>query len=89
MRRAVFVDRAWPAREDYCFGFEVADGDDFRVERMDFTIDSQFANASRYQLSVLRAEIEYQDGLERNGHEIAPFSLPTDFWLSKMSGDRL
>jgi hypothetical protein len=39
---------------------------------MDFAIDVKLTNPPRNQLGVLPAKIEYQDGLERFGHEIAP-----------------
>src|SRR5574341_1185841 len=87
MRRSVLINGAWAAGKDYPLRFEVAYDPNFRIERMDFTIDPQLADSPRYQLGILRAEIENQNGLERNGHEIAPF-LVSDFWLSKLSCDK-
>ena len=39
-----------------------------RVERNDFGVDRQLAQASRDELGVLRPEIENDDGLMRHGH---------------------
>ena len=70
MRRSILINRAWAAGEDYPLGFEVAYGFGLRIERVDFAIDPQFADSPRNQLSILRAEIENQNGLERNGHDV-------------------
>src|SRR5262245_30300839 len=72
MRGSVFIDGVRPAGEYYPLRIERAYFLYFRAEWMDFAVDAQLANPPRYQLTVLRAEIEYQDGLERFGHEIAP-----------------
>src|SRR5262245_1406391 len=72
MRSPVFIDGARTAGEYYPLRIEFAYFLYFRAEWMDFAVDPQFANPTRYQLTVLRAEIKYQDGLERTGHEIAP-----------------
>src|SRR5215470_12493703 len=72
MRGSVFINGARPAGEYYPFRIERAYFLYSRVEWMDFAIDAQLTNPPGYQLSVLRPEIEYQDGLERFGHEIAP-----------------
>src|SRR5215510_2615796 len=69
---SVFINGARPAGEYYPLRIELAYFLYFRAEWMDFAIDAQLTNPPRYQLSVLRPEIEYQDGLERFGHEIAP-----------------
>src|SRR4029453_8470164 len=72
MRGSVFINGARPAGEYYPLRIELAYFLYFRAEWMDFAIDAQLTNPPRNQLSVLRPEIEYQDGLERFGHEIAP-----------------
>src|SRR5215510_13901537 len=72
MRRPVFIDGVRPAGAYYPLRLQRAYFLYFRAEWMDFAVDAQLANPPRYQLGVLRAEIEYQDGLERFGHEIAP-----------------
>src|SRR5215510_14437451 len=72
MRGSVFINGARPAGEYYPLRIELAYFLYFHAEWMDFAVDAQLTNPPRYQLTVLRAEIEYQDGLERFGHEIAP-----------------
>jgi hypothetical protein len=68
----VFIDGTRPAGEYYPLRSQFAYFLYILAEWMNFAIDAQFTNPPRYQLGVLRAEIEYQDGLERFGHEIAP-----------------
>src|SRR5215813_14287154 len=72
MRGAVFIDGVRPAGEYYPLRIDFAYFLYSHIEWMDFAVDAQLTNSPRYQLGVLRAEIEYQDGLERFGHEIAP-----------------
>src|SRR5262245_3774940 len=72
MRGSVFIDGARPTGEYYPLRIERAYFLYFHAEWMDFAIDAKLANPPRYQLTVLRAEIDYQDGLERFGHEMAP-----------------
>jgi hypothetical protein len=63
MRRAIFVDAARPAGEDdadWTLGF---DRRERRVERQDFAIHRQLAQAPSDQLGKLRAEIQNEYGL--------------------------
>src|SRR5262249_14072670 len=88
MWRSAVVYGAWSAGENYPFGTELANLLYLSVEWMNFTIDAQLANSPRYQLGVLRAEIEYQDGLKRFGQEIASFLLYCSLNLTGCPGKR-
>src|SRR5262249_20520677 len=88
MWRPALVNRAWSTGENYPFGIKLANLFYLCIEWMNFTVDAQLTNSPRDQLGVLRAEIKYQDGLERFGQEIAPFLLSWSLKLIECLGKR-
>ena len=76
VRRAVYIDAARPARQDDADRPSRPQRADGGVERQDFAIDRELAEASRDQLGELRSEIENENGLMRQ-------CMP---WMLRVSG---
>src|SRR5574337_931635 len=59
--RIWLVDTGWTTRENDPFGIKNLHVVRWQVERVDFAVDAQFADAAGDQLRVLRTEIENED----------------------------
>ena len=68
MRRAFIVNAGWPARKNQPFGLHRRDFSGRCVEANDLRIDLTLAYSPRYDLRVLRAEIE-----DENFRVLGPF----------------
>ena len=75
LRRASLGDAVRSAGQDDADGLTCGDERGRRVERQDFAVHRQFAQAPRDELCVLRAEIEDDDGLVRHRNVGSEFTV--------------